>query len=527
MSVQYTKIDFMPCGVSDVMSIDHSSAANAPLPRSVRRALEAMTADPGRRRRVAELAELAGVSGRTLQRQFMNFLGKSPLVAQQEMALEQARQALLKASPRATIADVAQRCGFTHFGRFSAAYRSRYGETPSSTLKRQIRFAEAVSRLPVVMPSRDQPTLMLSRFETQAEDRAMAAHLADDLATALGRAGVAVTHEARFARYRMSGSVRGEGAHRRLLLQLVDQESGRQLWAHRGEDLLLPRMAAHEQLATQIIASLQPNLRRAEIERARAMPEATLGPHELALKAMPGVQSLDAEGNARALDLLERALALDPESPLAVALSAWAYAQRTVYHFASHPGREQARGLVLARKALSLQGDATTLAVLGNALTLLDELDSATHVIGKALAIDGGCAWAWSRSGWLEVYRGDAEAAIERFRIGLDLAPQDALAFNSLVGIGCAHFKVGNYAEAARWQERAVIEHPSSAWMHRTLCPAYLLTGARAAAVRSLGTLRAHHPDLTLEEVRRGMPPLPESYRNLVLEALSDLGLPQ
>ncbi|MBV9564504.1 MAG: helix-turn-helix domain-containing protein [Bradyrhizobium sp.] len=509
-----------------MISIDHSSAGNWPLPRSVRRALDAMTADPGRRWRVSELASLADVSGRTLQRQFMSFLGKSPLVAQQEMALEQARQALLKAGPRATVADVAQRCGFMHFGRFSAAYRRRYGETPSSTLKRQIRFAEAVSKLPVVMPSRDQPMLMLARFEIEAGDRAMAAHLADDLATALGRAGVAVTHEARFARYRMSGSIRGEGAHRRLLLQLVDQESGRQLWAHRSEDALLPSMA-HEQLATRIIASLQPNLRRAEIERARAMPEAALGPHELALKAMPGVQSLDAEGNARALDLLERALALDPDSQLAVALAAWAYAQRTIYHFASHPGSEQARGLALARKALSLQGDATTLAVLGTALTLLDELDGAAHVIGKALAIDGGCAWAWSRSGWLEVYRGDADAAIERFRIGLDLAPQDALAFNSLVGIGCAHFKAGNYAEAARWQQRAVLEHPSSAWMHRTLCPAYLLTGARPAAQRSLDALRAHHPDLTLAEVRRGMPPLPESYRNLVLEALSDLGLPQ
>ena len=33
--------------------------------------------------------------------------------------------------------DVAARCGFPHFGRFAVAYRRRYGETPSQTLRRQ------------------------------------------------------------------------------------------------------------------------------------------------------------------------------------------------------------------------------------------------------------------------------------------------------------------------------------------------------------------------------------------------------
>jgi hypothetical protein len=38
--------------------------------------------------------------------------------------------------------------------------------------------------------------------------------------------------------------------------------------------------------------------------------------------------------------------------------------------------------------------------------------------------------------------------------------------------------------------------------------------------------LRAGYPDLTVSEVQAGMPPLPESYRNLVFEALSEAGLP-
>jgi tetratricopeptide (TPR) repeat protein len=157
---------------------------------------------------------------------------------------------------------------------------------------------------------------------------------------------------------------------------------------------------------------------------------------------------------------------------------------------------------------------------------LLDELDSAALVIRKSLATDGGCAWAWSRSGWLDVYRGDPESAIERFKIALDIAPQDSLAFNSMVGIGCAHFKAGNYVEAARWQERALREHPSAIWVHRTLCPAYVLAGQGAEARRSLDALRSGYPDLTVSDVQLGMPPLPESYRSLLIEGLADAGLP-
>jgi AraC-like DNA-binding protein len=37
---------------------------------------------------------------------------------------------------RPTVAEVAYRWGFTHLGRFAHDYRSRYGELPSTTLRR-------------------------------------------------------------------------------------------------------------------------------------------------------------------------------------------------------------------------------------------------------------------------------------------------------------------------------------------------------------------------------------------------------
>ena len=149
-----------------------------------------------------------------------------------------------------------------------------------------------------------------------------------------------------------------------------------------------------------------------------------------------------------------------------------------------------------------------------------------TKSVGKALAMDGGSAWAWSRQGWIDLYKGEVCSAIERFKVALDISPQDSLAFNAKVGIGCAHFEAARYAEAARWQERALLEHPSAVWINRTLCPAYVLGGATDHAKQSFGALRDRYPDLTLAEVQHNLPPLSAAYRARISEGLRSLGLP-
>lgn len=499
-----------------------------PQPRSIRRALQAMRADIGRRWTLSALAEIAGVSARTLQRQFSICFGKSPQAILRDIGFERARHELLQGGADGRVMDVAHRCGFAHYGRFAVDYRRRFGETPSQTLKRRDRLSAQLSAsLPSVLGAQHRPTLAFARIEANADHGEVAADLTDDLIAALTRSGLALVARADAARYRLHGVIRaGAAGEARLVLQMSDQVSGRMLWAQRLDGVLHTDADGCEQLAASIAAALQPHLRRAEIDRALQKPDTELTAHDLALRAMPGVLSLDAAGNARAFDLLQKAIEMAPEQGLPTALAAWVHAQRVVYHFSSDAGGDRVRGLALARKVGAQSADATVLCMLGTALTVLDELSDAGRVIRKALAIDGSSAWAWSRSGWLDVYQGDPASAIERFRIALDLAPQDQLAFNSLVGIGCAHFKAGNYAEAARWQQRALLEHPSALWVHRTMCPAHMLAGQREEACRSMRALRAHYPDLTLAEVRRAAPPLPDSYLSPMFEALSDAGLP-
>jgi len=507
--------------------ISKQGLAASPMPRAVCRALDAMRGNLGHRWTIGELARVAGTSARTLQRQFVLFLGKPPRAVLQDIGFEQARRELLQGLRCEKVMDVASRCGFQHFGRFSVEYRRRYSETPSRTLKRKAVFAAALSSMsaPAVLTG-ERVTMAFAGIQSGADHVEVAADVAASLSAALTRAGIAVMREDRRARYGLTGTVRAGGSQLRFLFRLTDNESGRQIWAHRADSMICDDVASDESLATRIAAALQPCLRRAEIAHALRKPGSELSPHDLALRAMPGALSLDEEGNARALELLEQAMERDSREPLAIALAAWVRLQRVVYHFTNELRRERARGIELTQKALALSGDATTLVVLGNALTLLDEQDAAARVIARALSMDGGSAWAWSRSGWIDVYRGDPESAIERFKIALDLAPDDALAFNSQVGIGCAHFFAGAYAEAAQWQERALSAHPSAFWVHRTLCPTYVHANAKLQARRSLGMLRVRYPELTLEQVRLGMPPLRPAHGDLIAGALAEAGLP-
>lgn len=85
---------------------------------------------------VEDLAQVAGVSVRSLQVACRRVRGCTPMQLVLQRRLEAARDALLKAAPGSRVTSVAAECGFFNFGRFAAEYRSAFGESPSQTLAR-------------------------------------------------------------------------------------------------------------------------------------------------------------------------------------------------------------------------------------------------------------------------------------------------------------------------------------------------------------------------------------------------------
>jgi AraC-like DNA-binding protein len=114
------------------------SARPLPAPRVIRRVIELIDSAPEAALTVADLAVSAGVSERSLHTAFRRQFGISPMSYVRRRRLEQAHEELLRLAPGAgaRVTDVALRHGFTHTGRFAALYRARFGEPPSTTLRR-------------------------------------------------------------------------------------------------------------------------------------------------------------------------------------------------------------------------------------------------------------------------------------------------------------------------------------------------------------------------------------------------------
>jgi AraC-like DNA-binding protein len=86
---------------------------------------------------LSEICTAIDVPERTLRLCCAEFLGVSPIRYYLLRRLNMARSALRRANPEtASVAEIARDCQFVELGRFAAAYRALFGETPSSTLRR-------------------------------------------------------------------------------------------------------------------------------------------------------------------------------------------------------------------------------------------------------------------------------------------------------------------------------------------------------------------------------------------------------
>jgi AraC-like DNA-binding protein len=108
-------------------------------PRHVKLAMQVIEESLDRGWSVGEIAATVGVGVRSLEDGFRRHLDMSPVAYLRERRLDKVHDDLAKSSPAATtVADVAYRWGFSHLGRFAAAYRGRFGENPSATLRADV-----------------------------------------------------------------------------------------------------------------------------------------------------------------------------------------------------------------------------------------------------------------------------------------------------------------------------------------------------------------------------------------------------
>ncbi|WP_433170501.1 AraC family transcriptional regulator [Actinoallomurus sp. CA-150999] len=112
-----------------------ASAEHRPRGRLVRRACALIEDHHGEPLTVGDVAEALGVSVRTLQECFRRELGSTPMAYLRACRLDRVHRELRTAGFGASVTAIALEHGFVHMGRFAAEYRTRFGESPSTTLR--------------------------------------------------------------------------------------------------------------------------------------------------------------------------------------------------------------------------------------------------------------------------------------------------------------------------------------------------------------------------------------------------------
>jgi len=195
------------------------------------------------------------------------------------------------------------------------------------------------------LPVPDRPSIAVLPFSNMSgdpEQEYFADGIVEDITTALSRVkgmfviarsssfvfkGRAVdirqVGEQLGVRYILEGSVRRSKDRVRITGQLVDTTSGHHIGADHVDGSLEDLFDLQDKVTETGVAAVQPNIRTAEIERARLKPTGNLDAYDHYLRALPHHYSMTREGLETAQLLLSEAIRLDPEYALAKAFSAF------------------------------------------------------------------------------------------------------------------------------------------------------------------------------------------------------------
>jgi len=126
-------------------------------------------------------------------------------------------------------------------------------------------------------------------------------------------------------RYVLEGSVRRSGNRVRVTGELIESETARHVWADRYDGDMSDIFALQDEMTMSVIGAVEPTLRKAEVERARRKRPDNLDAYDLFLRALPFAASAMPEDADQALELLERAIRLEPDYAIAHGCIAWCH----------------------------------------------------------------------------------------------------------------------------------------------------------------------------------------------------------
>jgi TolB-like protein/class 3 adenylate cyclase len=304
-------------------------------------------------------------------------------------------------------------------------------------------------------------------------------------------------------RYVLEGSVRKAGNRVRITGQLVNAETANHIWADRYDSTLEDIFDLQDRVTTSVIGAIAPQLEWAEIARAQRKPTESLQAYDYYLRALASFYRFTPEANIEALKLTRTANNLDPGYAAPFALGATCYVQRWGFGWNIADAEDETEARRLTRRALELgKDDPQVLALAGQALGLfIGEVQEGSALLARAISLDPNLAAARFWNGYVQLYLGDGDAAIEQFQIGLRMSPLDPRIYLAQNGIAAAHFSAGRYEDGSLWAKIAVQQNPNFVAAHHTLMACLAMAGRVEEARQAWAVARQIDPTQRLSTV--------------------------
>jgi TolB-like protein len=308
--------------------------------------------------------------------------------------------------------------------------------------------------------------------------------------------------------YVLEGSVRKAADRVRITGQLIDATTGAHLWAERFEGTLDDIFELQDQIAASVAGAIAPQVELAEIERAKRKPTASLNAYDCYLRALALLQKGNREAIDEALPLFHKAIDLDPEFASAHGMAAWSYFWRKVNGWMTDRPGEIAEGTRLARRAVELgRDDAVALTRGGHALAhFTGDLDGGIALLDRAIVLNSNLASAWFLGGYLRVWHGESDSAIEHFERAMRLSPLDPETYRMQAGIAMAHLFAKRFDAASTWAEKAHGNLQDFVMAASIIAASHALAGRSDQAKRAMDHLRQLNPALRISNLKDWLP---------------------
>jgi len=293
----------------------------------------------------------------------------------------------------------------------------------------------------------------------------------------------------------VEGGVQRSGDRVRVDVRLIDAASGYQLWADRFEESDRDRFVLEDRVRRGIVTALRVPVSPSEERSLGTPPTSSPEAYDLYLRGKLGVRTVTPPRLAGAIQLLEKAVALDPGFAAAYAELAHAYAQR-VFAVTPNDTASWERALFAGEKALRLRPDLAE-AHYARAYLLWGPAYRFPHVLAiqeyrRALALNPSLEDAHHQLGVVYNHIGFQDDAIAEFQQALALDPTDLLA-EQRIGVALVH--QGKYQDALRVLRQIPPDRNPPLWHYHVAWALLHLGQDSQASVLIERYLRVHPED--------------------------------